>query len=179
MHPFGYWFFLAFIFHIVGSIRRDGGNGEERGIFVVPGLGRIDRLLVVRNNILKLLGDRKSGIGMDWDCVVYVYAPRMDTAFWEDRAWDDIKRFCSIVENTGKKVTENMYMLQPALIKATYSHVFLLLDDILAPMVPSKSVHTLDRMLDILRCNQLTVLSPLVRHFTAIIVSTNLTILFL
>lgn len=146
----------------------DSRSEGERGILVVPGLGRPDRLQVVYDNIMTLLPAKSSSFSnthsITWDCVIYVYTSRKDAELWSwsdnSRKWEELARRCDIVENIGKKVTENMHMLQPTLLRQTYQYVFILLDDIKAPSSP-KSI--LQLMVDILKCNKLTVLSPMVR----------------
>lgn len=142
-------------------------NAESmrRGILVVPGLGRSDRLQVVYDNIVNLLGPtRASTPAVQWDCVIYVYTSRTESEFWTSpenaKKWSYLSSRCDIVENIGKKVTENMYSLQPALIRAAYQYVFILLDDIRAPTSTSGSL--LQQMIDALTCNRLSVLSPMV-----------------
>lgn len=112
----------------------------EHGLIVVPGLGRPDRMLTVVENFKKLrLGqqeytsvDERTGRSrpLVWKCIVYIYAPRTETVFWamtsELKYLHDL---CDVVENPNKRVAENMFMLQPALLKLTYSKVFLFLDD--------------------------------------------------
>lgn len=131
------------------------------GIIVVPGLGRLDRIKTVAFNV-EILFASDSSSSIQWDCVVYIYALRTDIAFWQDgrNGLIRIKKYCTLIENSGKRVSENMYMLQPALFQRSYSYVFLLLDDI---MVPKDGQFSLQRMIQILHCNQLSVLSPMVR----------------
>lgn len=143
-------------------------NAESagRGILVVPGLGRSDRLQVVYDNIVNLLGPKRTSTStVQWDCVIYVYTSRTDSEFWTSpenaKKWSFLSSRCDIVENIGKKVTENMYSLQPALIRAAYQYVFILLDDIKAPT--STSGPLLQQMIDVLTCNRLSILSPMVR----------------
>lgn len=135
---------------------------DKRGLLVVPGLGRIDRLKTVVHNLKALdLGRTKSSKDLRWDCLVYVYANRSDQSFWSSKSdLDYVKSLCSIVENPGKKVTENLYLLQPATIKLAYKYVFILLDDI---KIQLDNPFNLARAVQLMECNQLTVLSPVVR----------------
>ena len=132
-------------------------NPTMTGLVVVPGVGRIDRLETVVHNLKRLeaflLGPQKS-----WDCVIYVYASYSDVQFWSQKThFNYISKLCDIVENPGRKVTENLYLVQPALIKSTYKFVFILLDDckLLSPVK-----FDLDHILEIMKANQLTVVSP-------------------
>lgn len=103
----------------------------SRGLIVIPGLGRADRLQTVVYN-LKLLESKyiNGSKQFKWDCIVYIYAPRTETSFWsETKEIEYIYSLCKVIENPNKRFTENLFMLQPALIKASYQRVFILLDD--------------------------------------------------
>ena len=131
---------------------------KKRGILVIPGLGRSDRLdivvynikqLVAGNHILKINnGDSLDEIsvktesekntdldlyGNSWDCLIYIYAEKTNsnfTDFWsKTKELDYLKLYCDIVENPNKMVTENLYMVQPKTLELSYKYVFILLDD--------------------------------------------------
>ena len=132
-----------------------------KGLMVVPGVGREDRLATLVES-LRLLYPYLKGDTSQWDCVVYVYAPRSDSTFWSSS--EDIKyvrSVCDMVENPKKRVTDNMRSVQPSLIKKHYSHVFILLDD--CKLVPS-STHSLSwdlqKIIDLMLYNGLTVATP-------------------
>lgn len=149
------------------------GEDDFRGLLVIPGLGRLDRLDTVVNNI-KILepylssspGTNKDGRS-GWDCVIYVYAPRTfpphdDNYFWSAKEkLDYLSSKCDIIENPNHKVTENMKMVQPALIKRTYQYIFILLDDCKIMM---KKDFKLDEMISIMKENKLTLASPRVMN---------------
>lgn len=134
------------------------------GLIVVPGLGRKDRLETVVNN-LKHLED--SIMSRRWDCVVYTYGAReytsgdkQDSYFWSkanEAGLDFVRSFCTIVENQGKRVTEHLHMVQPALIKSSYKYVFVLLDDC---KIESSAAFSLDGMIAVMERNKLTAASP-------------------
>ena len=107
--------------------------GHREGLLVIPGLGRSDRLNTALNS-LQLLSHKLVGTNAAWDCMVYVYAPREwkaqpDSIWYQEKKMEDLRSLCQVIENPNKKVTENLHMVQPALIKHTYSYVFVLLDD--------------------------------------------------
>lgn len=156
------------------------GNSHHHGIIVVPGLGRADRIAIVKNNlsylestgILKekklkkeLLYENDIRVAKNlWDCVIYVYARRNNTSFWHDSI-DDIEyinKYCHMIEVPDQRISSNMYMLQPALLSHRYEYVFILLDDIeLYHMyTPTIEQFTLQKMISLMQSNQLTVLSP-------------------
>eukprot|EP01031_Cornospumella_fuschlensis_P036438 gene36438-44201_t len=101
-----------------------------------------------------------SASGMWWDCIVYIYAPRTYRELW-DRSSDleFLAQYCDLIENPDRRVTENLYLLQPSLIARTYSYVFILLDDI---KIQAAAPINLGHMVELMRCNQLTVLSPII-----------------
>lgn len=70
-----------------------------RGLMIVPGLGRADRLNTVVAN-LKLLNAELNGKKYKWDCVVYVYAPRSDESFWSLKA--GLEGRCALVGRQRK-----------------------------------------------------------------------------
>ena len=183
-------FSFALCLHLVHT-----DDSFYRGLFVVPGLGRTDRLKTTIHNIKQLQyaslkfqtnlkenirippslnGSHWSGIisvsqisstgksarTIYWDCVIYIYASRLDSEFWShESALTFLSKYCELVEHPNKRVTENMYMIQPALLRGTYEYVFLLLDDI---KIMQPSDFQLHRMIELLHCNELTVLSPMV-----------------
>ena len=133
---------------------------ETRGLLVIPGLGRSDRLRTVVWNLRMLEEHYFHGSGIKWSCIVYIYAPREDVTFWSNA--DELmylERSCDIVEVANKRVTENMYMFQPALIKHSVHVIFLLLDDC---RIVDTHTFDLNRMLKVMVANNLTVASPLV-----------------
>ncbi len=71
-----------------------------------------------------------------------------------------VQSLCKIIENPNKRVTENLYMLQPALIKDSYIRVFVLLDDCKLLVNDSFDMW---KLLRAMKQNNLTVISPLVR----------------
>ncbi len=136
-----------------------GNWADSRGLVVVPGLGREDRLKTVVSNLKLLEKDYINGKNnQKWDCVIYVYAPRYDS-FWSLSDIQYVQSLCKIVENPNKRVTENLYMLQPALIRSAYSKVLILLDDC---RLPGNDSFDLVSMLRTMKQNDLTVISPMV-----------------
>lgn len=143
-----WWFFLFCVFTKVHS----------KGLIIIPGLGRSDRVNVVIHN-LQLLEQYIRP--QRWDCTVYVYAPRTDTSFWSlDNELQYIRSLCTIIENPKKLVTENLYMSQPALIKHIYSRIFILLDDCKLQAFNNSNTFDLNFILRVMKYNNLTVVSP-------------------
>ena len=98
-----------------------------------------------------------------WDCIIYIYAPRSDTKFWMDNKseLESLNKICKFIEYPNRKVTENLFMLQPYLIEHKYKYVFVLLDD--CKLVNNNNEKfPLDKFLKIMNHNNLTVASPLV-----------------
>jgi hypothetical protein len=134
------------------------GSSKE-GIIIIPGLGRSDRLDTVIHN-LYLLSDFIMGPSSTWDCLVYIYAEYNDTRFWiNEEKLDILYAICDVVEYPGKRVTENLHLAQPALLRNSYQYVFALLDDC---KLLGKDVFALDKMIHVMQVNALTVASPLV-----------------
>lgn len=169
------YFLIGIIFSLILvelSLGNDLINKQQRGLLVIPGLGRPDRLDIVVHNLKSL--SKKSSFPIvtkvetndkviEWDCVIYIYASRLETTFWsKEQDINYIYSQCKIIENIGKKVTESMYMIQPALMQHSYQYVFLLLDDI---KIPNDDAFDLTKAMNILICNQLTVLSPRVIYY--------------
>lgn len=159
------WLFISMI-QIIDMI----GIHEEvkpRGLLVIPGLGRADRLDTVVHNVKLIMEPKFEMHKIEWDCVIYVYTSRTDESFWSNKEkLNYVSQFCKIIENPGKKVTENLYMLQPSLIYRSYKYVFILLDDI---KLDRKDPNTLNSLYSLLLCNNLTVVSPLVRTSSTIL----------
>ena len=99
-----------------------------------------------------------------WHSVLYTYVSRSDRHFWGmESAPSFLQKWCSIIEYPIGKVTENMYWVQPALIRKGYGKVFLLLDDIKLQASPGSNWFPLDKLIQVMESNNLTVISPLVR----------------
>ena len=154
---------------------------EVEGLLVIPGLGRLDRLDTVVNNIKKLEpwlttkkvnenNNERNSINTDnndvkWDCIIYVYAPRQYPPLKDDYFWDKkyknkvdyLSSKCDIIENPERRVTDHMKMVQPALIRRIYKYIFLLLDDC---KIEATDDFRLDKFLDIMKVNDLTLASP-------------------
>ena len=148
-----------------GRSHRGGKRRPKDGLVVIPGLGREDRLVTVRDNLrmLERLAYIGSGGGRPWDCIVYVYAPHNDTKFWSNQ--EDIgyiSSVCDIVENSNGRITENLHMLQPSLIKSAYKRVFILFDDIqlIGKNTLMSSDFDLGGFVEMMSRNGLTVASP-------------------
>ena len=73
-----------------------------------------------------------------------------------------IKSNCDVVENPSHLITENLYMVQPALIRRQYNKVLILFDDCRFT-TPSGLV----QLLHIMEKNSLTVASPRVSTLLA------------
>lgn len=139
-----------------------------RGLLVVPGVGRADRLQTLVQS-LRLLYPHLKGEAARWDCVVYIYAPRTDAAFWDDAEVDSslkyVRSVCDIVEHPNKRITENLRLVQPALIRKSYTHVFILFDDCkLTSSSQDSLIWDLDKLLDVMAFNRLNVASPRVEN---------------
>lgn len=145
--------------------------GHEQGLLVVPGLGRADRLETVVHNLRILSKHHFMSHEMSWDCIVYIYASRELISFWSRK--DDLRivyDLCHVVEVPNKRVTENLYMVQPALIERTYSKVMILLDDC---KIKDPASFNLTSIMEIMRREQLTVASPMVSHHCTLLWSST------
>lgn len=150
------WFQKSFY----SALSLQNSDAMKTGLIVIPGLGRNDRLQTVIHNLNML----KSYIGSTWDCVVYIYAPREDTLFWgETEKLDYVKKYCRIVEHPRKRFTENLFLVQPALLKSCYKYLFILLDD---QKVLGGTHFPLNKMLEIMEFNSLSVASPKVQYIS-------------
>ena len=136
-----------------------------KGLLVVPGVGREDRLATLVES-LQLLYPYLVGERAQWDCIVYIYTPRSDTTFWSSvELLKKVRSVCDIVENPGKRVTDNLRAVQPSLIKRHYNHVFILLDDCkLVPSSPQALSWDLQKLLDIMTYNELSVATPRIEN---------------
>jgi len=168
-------------------LRHNNNNNYDKGIIVIPGLGRVDRLTIVVANLKLIYSQnemhtthrlpsstmvgsnsnnsfsnfsRSSDTDYQWDCIIYIYASReSNSVFWNQvNDLQFLYTVCQVVEVPNKRVAENLHMLQPALIRNYYSRVFLLLDDCILT-----SSFNMSRLLLIMSRNQLTVISPAVR----------------
>ena len=136
---------------------------QHRGLMVIPGLGRPDRLKTVEETLRLMARNYLSGEDPSWDCVVYIYAPRNDTSFWSLRKpLNYVASLCDIVEHPNGRVTDNLYLVQPALIRRSYNRIFILLDDC---KLLGGDAFDLQKIIDVMDYNNLTVASPLVTNF--------------
>ena len=145
-------------------------DGKMRILLVFPGLGRSDRLETVLHNLQILFDQEKESLKTNspfqFICVVYIYASRLETEFWSNEAQlQQLSKFCQLIENPGKKVTENMFLIQPIYLKFSFDYVFLILDDV---KIKNHETFQITKMLQIMKCNDLSILSPLVRIFLSI-----------
>lgn len=137
-------------------------NVRSEGVVIIPGIGRVDRLQTTVGN-LHMLANYLQGNqdhSPSWDCVAYIYAQHNDSVFWS--AYDDLAvltKYCDIIRNPGKRVTENLYMAQPALLKKSYEYVFVLLDDC---KLLGQDKFPLDYIVRVMKLNRLGVASPMV-----------------
>ena len=88
------------------------------------------------------------------DCVIYVYVPRSDLIFWTSAELPLVTSLCELVEVPGQRFSQNLFMVQPALLKH-FRFIFVLLDDIL--LSPD---FDLRQFLSIMDRNRLSVASP-------------------
>ncbi|KAJ1429322.1 hypothetical protein B484DRAFT_479482 [Ochromonadaceae sp. CCMP2298] len=129
-------------------------QSSDRGLLVIPGLGRRDRLETVLWN-LRLLEQNGFRSGhVHWDCVVYIYAPREDRSFWES-PMQLLYDLCSVIEVPNQLVTQNLHMVQPPLL--VYQYISVLLDD-----CKITRGFDLDGMVRVMAANNLTVASPMI-----------------
>jgi hypothetical protein len=161
------------------SRRLASGNNahhiKKEGILVIPGIGRVDRLQTTVSN-LHMLSDYLTGVdGKEptWDCIAYIYAFYNDTTFWGTKDLPYLLKTCDIVENPGKRVTENLYMAQPALLRSTYEYVFILLDD--CKLLGNNERFALDFIVRIMKQSRLGVASPMVGSVICSIMRLSLT----
>jgi hypothetical protein len=147
-------------------------DGLTKILLVIPGLGRNDRLSTVVHNVKLLFNQQSSGsTSFDLTCVIYIYAPKEDTSFWSSSNEEHISFLsskCQLLENPGKKVTENLFMVQPFYLYNQYNYIFLLLDDV---KIKDSQTFSLSSMISVMHCNTLSVLSPLVRFIHVVVAS--------
>ncbi len=156
--------------HGVKRIKRRMKN-KKKGVIIIPGLGREDRIDIVRNNIEILnkgnhLALKSTDLNIEtvqdrnhfkWDCVVYIYASHDDLSFWNKKAdIEYIRTYCEIIENPKGRITQNLYLAQPFWFKNEYEYVFILLDDCKLDF----DHFDLSKMMNIMSINRLTVASP-------------------
>lgn len=152
---------LVIIFHLLLSLCLLNLSKESntKGLVVVPGLGRSDRLRTVVSNLRLLEKDYLGGFNQ-WDCIIYIYANKSDISFWSLRKQlSYVESLCKIVLNPNGKVSENLHLLRPSLINTSYSKVFIFLDDC---KLSGDSNFDLSVMSQTMDQNNLTVISPLV-----------------
>lgn len=161
--------FLLLLAYVPTFARKEEVSSVSRGLIIVPGLGRPDRLTTVVENFRNLYsrssykdfgGQQDTAFDLYWDCIVYIYAPRTEESFWSmKKELKYVEDLCTIIENPNKRVTDNLYMVQPSLLKRSYSKVFIFLDD-------CKFMESFDlqKLLTIMHHNNLTVASPLVQN---------------
>lgn len=152
---------LVLLFTVIGyvlaSTRAAVKPIKQRGLIVIPGLGRADRLSIVVDNLKSLEEDfLRPG---KWNCVVYIYALRSESSFWSmSKDLDYLYSRCGVVENTNNMITENLFMVQPPLIGPQYNKIFILFDDI--KLTGPKTSFDLNKLLSVMYRNNLTVVSP-------------------
>lgn len=152
-----YVLFIIFIL-LTGSSSDRPSTKKKEGLLVIPGVGRSDRLSTVSHN-LRAMSRYLEGDITSWDCIVYVFTPRNDTEFWgSSKRLKFISSMCDIVENPNKRVAENMFMVHPTFVDRAYEHIFILFDD--CKLVTGGSYYPLDKVLEIMKVNKLTVSSP-------------------
>jgi hypothetical protein len=168
------WCILVLLYSAVFSLPgKDGGGvqpAKRKGLLVIPGLGRPDRLETVAHN-LRVLAEQFRSSDLSWDCVVYVYAPRDVTSFWSSS--NDLRTVyhaCGVIEVPNQRVAQNLYMVQPALINKTYSNVMVLLDDC---KIQSQNTFDLTKMLKVMDTERLTVASPMVYYGVPHVITTS------
>lgn len=162
-------FLIIYFLYLLGSswILSESAqpNSHKYGLIVIPGLGRSDRLNTVVNNLKFLFNEDSirswlNEKNMKWDCIVYIYAPRTDESFWkENEKISFIRLFCDIIENPNKKVTENLFLLQPSLMRRSYEYIFLILDDI---KIMDEKSFSLMKLMHFMECNKLSIATPAV-----------------
>lgn len=154
------WLRAGTILGLLISVAITESSISQKGLLIIPGLGRSDRLTTVVHNLRILRTQYVKSYDTYWDCIVYIYAPRELTSFWSmaaDLAY--LHSECRVVEMPNKRVTENLHMVQPALINQHYHKVFILLDDC---KIQSAQTFNLTRLLQIMEQQKLTVASPMV-----------------
>lgn len=150
---------LALLLYSLPICSSSVADSSKRGLLIIPGLGRVDRLLTVTHNLyllepyLSAPNDAASSTSHEhgrWDCIVYIYAPRPflysttsssspsntdkdSTIFWSkdhEAQRKYIETMCHIIEIPGALVTENLWMVQPAWVSQVYENIMILLDDV-------------------------------------------------
>ncbi len=151
---------LSFIVGWIVCLPGSGGY-VQKGLLVIPGLGRSDRLLTVISNLRILRKDYIKSYGINWDCIVYIYAPPELSSFWSNIAdLEYLRSECKVVEVPNQRVTENLYMVRPDQINQEYQKVLIMLDDC---RIQDAGAFNLTKILKIMAEQQLTVASPMVR----------------
>ncbi len=103
------------------------------------------------------------------DCIIFVYTPRDTTGgdFWQhEKSLNYIATYCNLIENHGRRITENLHMVHPSIISKLYDFVFILFDDCKLVSVNRDQSNVerfpLDRLLYLMDHNRLTIVSPMV-----------------
>ncbi len=154
--PIVVWVALLFCYFLclplccaAGGTSYTSSGRAGRGLVLIPGLGRVDRLQHVVDN-LALLQSFISEQG-GWDCIVYIYAARHatepsisnvdeDSAFWAESHSanrDYVSKMCNVVENPGGLVAQNLWLAQPHLLRHVYSHILVCNDFVAFGVVKS------------------------------------------
>lgn len=139
------------------------GLQKQRGLIVIPGLGRSDRLTTVTDNLRILQQNYMDAQNIKWDCRVYIYAKRDLTSFWfMGKELKYLRSLCEIVEVPDQLVTENLHMVNPTELKQLYQYVMIFLDDC---KIQDAQTFNLARIVHVMEQQNLTVASPMVPHF--------------
>ena len=142
-------------------------------------------------NLLKEIEKQK--YENSWDCIIYIYSDKNennnnvnDKNFWSKKDdLDYLRLYCDLIENPNKMVTENLFLVNPHNLDIFYDYVFILLDDcklLINEIMHDKkdnilnrngknkmkndikSTFNLNKILHLMKVNNLTVASPMVRR---------------
>ena len=137
------------------------------GKVVVPGVGTIERLQLVFNNIL-YLEEYLHRSNLQWDCSIVVYASlNYSSQFWyEGRKYvEHLKRTCELMICPNCSVAENLRFISPESLLTRYKYVFILLDDVKLRR-GGQYKFLLDKFIRISEYNNSTMSSPRIRRST-------------
>ena len=119
-----------------------------RGLLVVAALGRSERFHIVRENLKRF--DHTAG---NWDCLLYAHSAQAEA---ESQSFKlSTGKSCTMQVRLGWKWASLLNLTTPS-ITYKYTHVFVLLDDIL---LPSKTFN-LARLLQLQESSEMAMISP-------------------
>lgn len=150
---------LCFLFIWVQLVSTSSQQ-KQKGLIIIPGLGRSDRLITVTDNLRIIQRNYMDSQSVKWDCRAIIYAKRDLTSFWSmEQELKYLHSVCTVIEVPDQLVTENLYMMKPAELNQHYQFVMIFLDDC---KIEDARTFNLTRMLQVMEQQNLTVASPMV-----------------